>query len=121
MPIDIPPGVKEAVNDLTPGAIGSAIAAVFMKGTPWPQRLAMVVGGMAIARYCAVPIAKYMNEPEWTGAIGLLLGLFAMGLIRKGWEAIDKFSGGDVARTAMDAIRKFLGLPPLPPPGDKNG
>lgn len=111
MPIDIPPEVR----DLAPGGIGSAIAAFFMHGTPWPQRIAMALGGTAAAFYTTKPIAVYFGFVDAQGAIGFILGLFAMGLIRKTWEAIDQFKGGELL---MAWLRKIAGLPPK---GDPNG
>lgn len=115
---DLPPDLKL----LIPGAIGSGISAGISKfANPeqhWGLLVIKAVGGAALSFYAAIPLAKHFNQMEAVGLVGLLLGLFAMAAITKAWETFDAIKGSVLFGTAVDWIRKVLGLPPK---GDING
>jgi len=89
------------------GVAGSFASLAFMKG-PWSERVVMAIGGTVVSLYAAPWMAQRTGLPE--GLSGFLLGLFGMALCSKVWETIQVTPIADVWKTAIDALRKRLGL-----------
>lgn len=103
---NIPPDLKT----LVPGALGSALAAVFIKDH-WGLKIIKAIGGCAVAFYGTHPVATYFSWNDYQGLVGLLVGLFAMSIIAKLWEIVDGIQAREVFGTLRDWVRSKAGLP----------
>lgn len=75
------------------GPLGAVSALFFMKG-PWPQRLAMLVPGMALSYYGSYTVAHLAGMSE--GLAGFLLGLFGMAAVAKVFETWEQLQLGEL-------------------------
>lgn len=101
-PESIPPEVQK----LLPGALGSAGALLWLKGT-WLRRVAMVALGSAASYYGAPHVASMFGMAD--SLAGFLVGLFGMSVV----DSIFK-TWADLGLSAMlrEFLRARLGLPP---------
>lgn len=95
------PIVDPALAKQAAGPLGALSAMLFMRG-PWPQRLAMLVPGMALSFYGAGPLAVYLHMPE--GLSGFLLGLFGMAAVGKVFDTWESLQLGDLLRKRIAAL-----------------
>lgn len=104
---------QELLNAL-PGATGSLIGVVLMRGVQWGRRIGMFLGGAGLA-YWGSPWAAKAAQLE-PGFAGFLLGLLGMRLVSK---VIDTWDALELGTLLRDVIRKWFGLAPIadaPPP-----
>lgn len=99
--MDLPPEWTKHAPEL----IGATTAALFLKGTPWPLRIALILPGFTAAYYSSAWIAAQSGMPE--GVAGLLTGLFAMRAVMKVFETLDTFDAG---RLLTRWVSKLLGI-----------
>lgn len=102
MPLDV-----DVVATKAAGVAGAAASMVFIKGT-WAERFAMCASGAVLSLYGAPWMAAKTGLPD--GLSGFLLGLFGMAICAKAWEGIQATPVADVWRSAVDALRKRLGV-----------
>lgn len=87
MSLDIPPDLARHAA----GPAGALTAMLFMRGTPWPQRLAMALAG-GVASYYGAPVLAGVYPVLTPGGAGYMLGLCGMAVVAKTlatWEALD--------------------------------
>lgn len=95
------PNIDPALARQAAGPLGALSAMLFMKG-PWPQRLAMLVPGVALSFYGAAPLAAYLHMPE--GLSGFLLGLFGMAAVGKVFDTWESLQLGELLRRRLASL-----------------
>lgn len=89
---------------LLPGAIGSAGALLWIKGT-WPRRIAMVGLGSAASYYGAQHVSALFGMEE--GLSGFLTGLFSMSVVDSVFKTWQELGLTELVR---EFVRARLGI-----------
>ena len=106
---DISPIVDATVTKAVAGLVGAAVSLRFVHGTA-VERALMFLGAAASSYFGTPYVAHHINMKDAEGLVGLLLGLYSMPIVSKGYEAILLLNTSDIVSGISAWVKRKVGV-----------
>lgn len=103
------PQVDPAVTKIAASLAGAAVSLRFIQGSAW-ERVAMFVGAAAASYLGSGWVSMQLHMRDAEGLVGLLLGLYSMPIVAKGYESITLVNTSAIAAKVAARLERWFGV-----------